>query len=152
MTRYEREALAAIRDEHKQTRRAVSERMIAIACNATAQAERQAVAGALRRLREKGMVSASPGGYVPTTRGLCADLADEAPVVMPEPTPEPQVVTASARHPAVPRELLHRCAAMHSALFVEVKAAYDRGEAGAAEELAWLVETGEQLLAAGGEA
>lgn len=157
MTRYEREALAAIRDEHKQTRRTVSERMIAIACNATAQAERQAVAGALRRLREKGMVSASASGYVPTTRGLCADLSEEAPeveasVVLPEPAPEPRVVTASGRQPAMPRDLLNRCAAMHMALFTEVRAAYERGEEGAAGELAWMIETGRLLVAAGGEA
>lgn len=155
MTRYERDALAVIRDEHRQTRRPVAEAIVRIGCNATAQAERDAVGGALRRLREKGMISASQSGHVPTTRGLCADLEGDteeevqAAVVLPVPDPKPLVKPAT---PVVPDGLLNRCAAMHMALFAEVQAAYERGEEGAAGEMVWMIETGRLLLAAGGEA
>jgi len=53
--------------------------------------------------------------------------------------------------PPISLELLNRCAAMHLALLPEVQGAYERGEEGAAAELAWMIETGRQLLAAGGE-
>ncbi|KAA0014412.1 hypothetical protein F0A17_01820 [Billgrantia pellis] len=47
------------------------------------------------------------------------------------------------------RDLLDRCAAMHLTLLAQAKAARDAGDPGAGRELAWLLETGEQLVAAG---
>lgn len=63
----------------------------------------------------------------------------------------PLEATVSLHHGyAIPRDLLERCAAMHLTLLAQAKAARDAGEPGAESELAWLMETGEQLLAAGG--
>lgn len=57
---------------------------------------------------------------------------------------------ATGGTPPMSQALLERCAAMHLTLLAQAKAARDAGEPGAESELAWLMETGEQLLAAGG--
>lgn len=54
--------------------------------------------------------------------------------------------------PAIPAELLDRCAAMHLTLLEQARKEYAQGSERASRELAWLIETGEQLVAAGGEA
>jgi len=54
--------------------------------------------------------------------------------------------------PAIPAELLDRCAAMHLTLLEQAREEYAKGNERAGRELAWLIETGEQLVAAGGEA
>lgn len=93
------------------------------------------------------------------------------PVTRPEPAPtvkESLLVAAdhgpAGEHCGLPAEapnhfadasnmapaLLDRCAAMHLALLAQVRAAYEAGDSNADLELAWLLETGEQLLAAGG--
>lgn len=167
MTRYEREALAVIRDEHRQTRRPVTERIIRIGCNAMSQADARAVGRALSRLRDKGLVGMASGGWLPTVHGMTADLeaVEQSREAKPEPAPEGVDVdpasgpdtTAIAtivrqQSTTLPAELVNRCAAMHQALWAQAHAAYQRGEAGAAGDLLWLAETGKQLLAAGGEA
>lgn len=63
----------------------------------------------------------------------------------------PLEATVSPHHGhAIPRDLLERCAAMHLTLLAQAREAAAAGEPGAESELAWLMETGEQLLAAGG--
>ncbi|MBK1691100.1 hypothetical protein [Ectothiorhodospira mobilis] len=163
MTRYEREALAVIRNEHRQTRRPVTEQIVRIGCNATSQAAARAVNRALERLRDKGLVGAASGAWLPTVHGMTVDL--EAVEQTPEPEPAPDIVGVDlAKGPdttaiativrqesaAISAELVNRCAAMHQALWKQATAAYERGEAGAAGDLLWLAETGKQLLAAGG--
>jgi hypothetical protein len=165
MTRYEREALAVIRDEHRQTRRPVTERIIRIGCNATSQADARAVNRALGRLRDKGLVGMASGGWLPTAHGMTADLeaVERAEEAKPDPAPESvgvdlakgpdttAVATIVRQEPAaMPAELVNRCAAMHQALWKHATAAYERGDAGAAGDLLWLAETGKQLLVAGG--
>lgn len=51
--------------------------------------------------------------------------------------------------PPLPGELLERCAAMHLTLLAQSREALDADRPGAEQELAWLLETGKQLLAAG---
>lgn len=164
MTRYEREALAVIRDEHRQTRRPVTERIIRIGCNAMCQADSRAVGRALGRLRDKGLVGMASGGWLPTVHGMTADLeaVEQSREAKPEPAPESvgvdpaggpdtTIATIVRQEPAaMPAELVSRCAAMHQALWKQATAAYEQGEAGAAGDLLWLAETGKQLLAAGG--
>lgn len=48
--------------------------------------------------------------------------------------------------------LLDRCAAMNLSLLEQARTAYDQGDQAAGQELRWLIETGEQLVAAGGGA
>ncbi|MCE8042458.1 hypothetical protein HOP60_09860 [Halomonas daqingensis] len=63
----------------------------------------------------------------------------------------PLEATVSLHHGhAIPKDLLERCAAMHLTLLAQAREAAAAGEPGAESELAWLYETGEQLLAAGG--
>lgn len=165
MTRYEREALAVIRDEHRQTRRPVTERIIRIGCNATSQADARAVNRALVRLRDKGLVGAASGAWLPTAHGMTLDLETVEQVPEPKSEPAPKdvdvdhakgsdttaIATIVRQEPAaISVELVYRCAAMHQALWKQAAAAYERGEAGAAGDLLWLAETGKQLLAAGG--
>lgn len=57
----------------------------------------------------------------------------------------------AARALAVSPELLDRCAAMHLSLLEQARTAYEQGDEAAGRELRWLLETGEQLVAAGGE-
>lgn len=47
-------------------------------------------------------------------------------------------------------DLLERCAAMHLVLLAQAREARKAGDPSADRELAWLIETGEQLLQAGG--
>lgn len=51
---------------------------------------------------------------------------------------------------AVSPDLLDRCAAMQMTLLEQAYQAYQQGDEAAGRELAWLLETGEQLVAAGG--
>jgi len=165
MTRYEREALGVIRNEHRQTRRPVTERIICIGCNAASQAEVSAVNRALRRLRDKGLAGVAYGAWLPTVHGMTVDLeaVEQAGEAKPEPAPESVgvdpvkgtdttaiVTIVRQESAAMPAELVSRCAAMHQALWKQATAAYEQGEAGAAGDLLWLAETGKQLLTAGG--
>ena len=226
MTRTKREALEAVLEEHRQTRRPVSPGMIAIACNVRAASERDVLNQAMERLSAKGLVAKMAGGWVPLP-GALAGLEQPAPSpVDPKPATEPMesgfkqrralrdktanqvdktanqvdetanqvdetAQQASAKRQAafqewkrentpapadtgeayaeaqkintppaepepapsaVPAELLDRCAAMHLTLLEQTREAYARGNESAGRELAWLIETGEQLVAAGGEA
>ncbi len=197
MTRTEREALEAVLEEHRQTRRPVSPGMIAIACNVRAASERDVLNQAMERLSAKGLVAKMAGGWVPLPDAR-AGLAQPAPSpVDPKPAPEPMegafkqrralrdktanqvdetAQQASAKRqaafqewkrentpapdetkhepapPAIPAELLDRCAAMHLTLLEQAREEYAKGNERAGRELAWLIETGEQLVAAGGEA
>ena len=52
----------------------------------------------------------------------------------------------------LPDDLLNRCAAMTATLLAQAEQAYAGGELEAWRDLHWLMETGKQLVAAGGEA
>ncbi len=158
MTHYEREALEVILGDHRQTRRPVAEAMIDIGCNVRALAEKTAVRRALDRLRYKGLVGAAAGGWVPTPKALApggVDMVEEGP-----PTPReigadmaeaPDTTAYALVQPSpVTPELINRCATMHLVLLEQARLAYEQGQEGASQELAWLIETGNQLVAAGG--
>ncbi|WP_027967302.1 hypothetical protein [Halomonas halocynthiae] len=51
----------------------------------------------------------------------------------------------------LPDELLNRCAAMNAVLLAQAEKAHSAGDPEAWRDLAWLIETGKQLVAAGGE-
>lgn len=79
--------------------------------------------------------------------GACGRVAELPPLA----GDLPLEATVSLHHGhAIPRDLLERCAAMHLTLLAQAREAAAAGEPGAESELAWLYETGEQLLAAGG--
>lgn len=61
----------------------------------------------------------------------------------------PATVERLAPEPLAP-DLVNRCAAMQLALLADARQRYDQGDHEAAGEIRWLLETGEQLLAAGG--
>lgn len=51
----------------------------------------------------------------------------------------------------LPDDLLNRCAAMNATLLAQAEKAHAAGDADAWRDLAWLMETGKQLVAVGGE-
>lgn len=167
MTRFEREALEAILGEHRQTRRPIKTTMIAIACNVLSASEKEAVGRALQRLHVQGLISDGGSGWMPAP-GAQKALNQAAPKADPGPSPEAAPMESGFKRrraetkpepakpkpapvaSAIPAELLDRCAAMHLTLLEQVRREYAQGNERAGRELAWLIETGEQLVAAGG--
>lgn len=165
--------LAAVAQQCVETRRPISSLIVMAACNARTGIEQDKVLVHLASLKRQGYVTQEGERWEVTPEGHQAarqHIAQAAtPSQEPEPIPAKPPVRPKSRDTLRPRqhtapkpitrlgppisaELLNRCAAMHLALLPEVQAACDRGEEGAAAELAWMIETGRLLLKAGGEA
>lgn len=61
------------------------------------------------------------------------------------------VPTRLLGNPLISRDLLDRCAAMNATLLAQAEQAHAAGDTDAWRDLAWLMETGRQLVAIGGE-
>ncbi|MGO3056957.1 MAG: hypothetical protein ACTID3_08505 [Halomonas sp.] len=137
-----------------------------------------ATVGALHALKSDGLLSvtgadASSRGWMPTTKGeaalrSCGDAISEraniVDVVHIDDNRVMQTRFTSAQiaqvfsipkdlieSRAAPRDLLDRCAAMNAALLAQAEKAHAAGDTDAWRDLAWLMETGRQLVAIGGE-
>ncbi|MBB3142803.1 hypothetical protein [Halomonas organivorans] len=95
-------------------------------------------------------VNAYQAGRIPEAPEVAGDGAGQALPAIEYPASVERI------HPeegvTIPPELFNRCAAMHLTLLEQAREDYAQGNQDAGQELRWLIETGEQLLAAGGGA
>ncbi|RUR34495.1 hypothetical protein [Vreelandella nanhaiensis] len=130
-----------------------------------------ATVGTLHVLKSEGLLSVTGSadhsrGWTPTTRGEA--VLRRAGGVKGLPAAKEQEVKAFQAEEGkrqaeeltlflsgrdrISTELLDRCAAMNAALLAQAEKAHAAGDADAWRDLAWLIETGKQLVAVGGEA
>lgn len=165
LSRFERKVLALVRDQHTETQRGARGGIVFAGMGAKAKDRKQRVLDALESLKKAGLLISGPYGWVPsqdaaaalddadgaeeeerTDSMLAAIQGDGAGATLP-PVTAPAVEQIGE---PVTDELLNRCAAMHRALLAQAEEAYAAGDPDAWRELRWLMETGSQLLAAGG--
>lgn len=181
LSKVERQVLTLVCDEHRQTRRGAKALIVHVGMNAKTGQQKARIVDVLHALKKCGLLVASADSWVPTSEGEAA-LCDEAPVMPPVCDECKAVLTpdeleflesscsaceTKAFHVAefqefsgtverigapLPDDLLNRCAAMNAALLAQAKQAHEQGEPEAWRAMAWLIETGKQLIAAGGEA
>lgn len=153
LSKTEREALEVIVSEHGETRRGARGGVIRMALGAKGHDRRRQVDDALLALTKAGLVISGPNGWVPTDdarpalAGADGDGTGEA---LPEAAEYPATVERIGE-PVSP-ELLERCAALISMQLRKSYQQWQGGDAQAVNDIAWLRETAQMIVDAGGEA
>lgn len=177
LSNVERQVLALICDEHRQTRRGAKIAIIYAGMGATTYQQKARIVDVLQSLKNRGRLAlgAGPDVWVPVGDCMsspeapkpCSDCgkpltAEELEYLenacsacetkaFHEAEAQEVSYTVERIGAPLPDELLNRCAAMNAALLAQAEKAYDAGQPGACQDLAWLLETGKQLVAAGSE-
>lgn len=153
LSNVERQVLALICDEHRQTRRGAKTSIVHIGMNAANSQQKARVIDVLTALKKRGLVVFGGNeAWMLTGRGaqeIATDPADLDPYHL--------SCVEAPKHgddhirAALPVDLLNRCAAMNATLMAQAKQAYAAGEPDAWRDLHWLMETAQQLVRLGGK-
>lgn len=153
LSNVEREVLDLIFDEHRQTRRGAKALIVHAGMNAKTGEQKARVTDVLHALKKRGLVMLMDGTWwIPTGKGveeIAIDPADLDPYHFAH--DELPIASIERIGAPLPDDLINRCAAMNAALLAQAESAHAAGDADAWRDLAWLMETGRQLVAVGGE-
>lgn len=168
LSKVERQVLEVICEEHRQTRCGAKALIVHVGMNAKTGEQKARIVDVLHALQKRGLLVAGADTWLPTAEGKAALTVapaeakqDEAPTAVettarpapPSPLPFGACSASIERIGApLPSDLLNRCAAMNAALLAQAEQAYVAGDPEVWRDMAWLIETGKQLVAAGGEA
>lgn len=162
------QVLEALVEQYAETRNGTQTALVKAACNARTGVRRAQVADALLAMQKRGLVIGGPRGWVPTDEARAAlagaDDHDEPTATIRESRSVEGDSTGEAlpavEYPAtvervgqpVTGELLERCTALVQRQLKKSTRMREGGDAAAVADIAWLRETAQMIVDAGGEA
>ncbi|MEH6641417.1 hypothetical protein [Vreelandella glaciei] len=167
LSKVERDVLEVICEEHRQTHRGAKSMIVHVGMNAKTGEQKARIVEVLHALEKRGLLVARESTWLPTLsgKGALAEGAvdanqDEAPTAVETtaqpapPSPLPFEVWAASIERSgapLPDDLLNRCAVMNSTLLALAEQAAADGYYEAWRDMAWLIDTGKQLVALRGD-